>query len=242
LDTGQDQKQEAIGALLARLIEDGRALAKAELALFRTDFYRRIGRARTGALLCLIGAIMGQAAAVTFLVTLSFVLTPWIGRLGGAAVSVLLGLGSAVLLIRVGVGKLLLVVEDFDDNGNDGKGVSHLDNLFDTMRARSRMARDQLSGTVDETQRRLHPQALLADLVDLLADHLQALSHRAVDAVRRRPGKAALAVGTLVLLVVRPPIVRIAGRIGRATRLRVASFRDKQAGHPAPSSDEEINS
>ena len=51
---------------MARLIEDGRALAKAELALFRTDFYRRIGRARTGALLCLIGAIMGQAAAVTF--------------------------------------------------------------------------------------------------------------------------------------------------------------------------------
>ena len=90
------QEQEAIGALLARLVEDGRALAKAELALFRTDFYRRIGRTRTGALFLLVGAMMGQAAAVTLLVTLSFLLTPWLGRLGAASVSVLFGLGLGV--------------------------------------------------------------------------------------------------------------------------------------------------
>lgn len=229
--------------LLARLIEDGRALAKAELALFRTDFYRRLGRARIGALLCLIGAIMGQAAAVTFLVTLSFVLTPWIGRLGGAMVSVLLGLGLAISLIKVGVGKLMLVVEDFEEDDRDAaKGIAPLDELFDRMRRKSREARNQLADTVDETQARLHPQALIADLVEEIVDHAQALSHRAIDAARQRPLRAAAGVLTLLLVIVRPPLYRIAtGLFGRATRRGATSFKNK-AGTPASSSDEETSS
>lgn len=241
---GPEQEREPIGLLLARLIEDARALAKAELALFRTDFYRRIGRARTGALLCLIGAIMGQAAAVTFLVTLSFVLTPWIGRLGGAAVSVLLGLGLAIALIRIGVGKLMLVVEDFDEEDRDRTrtdGVAPLDELFERMRAKSREARNQLAETVDETQIRLHPQTLIADLVDEIVDHAQALSHRAIDAARRRPARAAAAIAGIVLLIIRPPLYRIAtGLWGRATGKGPASFKNRHAGQSA--SDEETGS
>lgn len=242
--SGPEQEREPIGVLLARLIEDGRALAKAELALFRTDFYRRIGRARTGALLCLIGAIMGQAAAVTFLVTLSFVLTPWIGRLGGAAVSVLLGLGLAITLIKIGASKLMLVVEDFEEDDRDAaKGIAPLDELFDRMRQKSREARNQLAETVDETQARLHPQALIADLVEEIVDHAQALSHRAIDAARRRPLKATAAAVTLVLLIIRPPLYRIAsGLFGRATGRAAASFTKKPAGTPASSSDEETSS
>lgn len=238
----QEQEREPIGELLARLIEDARALAKAELALFRTDFYRRIGRARTGALLCLIGAIMGQAAAVTFLVTLSFVLTPWIGRLGGATVSVLLGLGLAIVLIRIGVSKLMLVVEDFDEEDRDQtRGIAPLDELFERMREKSRAARNQLADTVDETQIRLHPQALIADLVDEVVDHAQALSHRAIDAARRRPGKAVAAIAGVLLLIVRPPLYRIAtGLWSRATAKGPASFTNKHAGRPA--SDEETGS
>ena len=230
--------------LLARLIEDGRTLAKAELSLFRTDFYRRIGRARTGALLCLIGAIMGQAAAVTFLVTLSFVLTPWIGRLGGATVSVLLGLGLAITLIKVGVGKLTLVVEDFEEDDRDSdKGSAPLDELFDRMRQKSREARNQLADTVDETQARLHPQTLIADLAEEIVDHAQAFSHRAIDAARRRPLKATAAVVTLILLIIRPPLYRIAsGLFGRATGGPAASFTNMSAGTPASSSNEETSS
>jgi hypothetical protein len=244
LSSGPEQEREPIGVLLARLIEEARALAKAELALFRTDFYRRIGRARTGALLCLIGAIMGQAAAVTFLVTLSFVLTPWIGRLGGAAVSVLLGLGLAIALIKIGVSKLMLVVEDFEeDDSNRPKGIAPLDELFDRMRQKSREARNRLAETVDETQARLHPQALIADLIEEIVDHAQAFSHRAIDAARLQPLKATAAVVTLVLLIVRPPLYRIgSGLFRRATRGSAASFTNNQAGRPAPSSDEETRS
>lgn len=242
MDTGHPEEQEKLGALLARLIEDGRTLAKAELALFRTDFYRRIGRARMGALLCLIGAIMGQAAAVTFLVTLSFVLAPWIGRLGGAAVSVLLGIGMAVLLIRIGVRKLMLVVEDADDD--DAPGVGHaspIDDLFERVRQRSQDARNQLVETVGEAQARLHPQALIADLTDIVVDRAQEMSHKAVDAVRRRPGRSALAVAAVAILVLRQPLYRFARGIARATRGEPTSFSSDRRPEPSSREDEETS-
>jgi hypothetical protein len=238
---GSEQEREALGALLRRLVEEGRVLVKAELALFRTDFYRRIARARIGALLLLVGAIMGQAAAVTFLVTLSFVLQPWIGRLGGSAVSVALGLGISVWAIRIGVRKLIAVVEDYEDeeNGNSDQAATQLDQLFDRMRQRSREARDQLAETVGVTQARLHPQALIADLADEVVDHLQRMSHNMAESVRRRPTKAVAAAVILLLVVVRPPIIRITRGLGRATRQAATSFTRKQAGRPAASHDEE---
>lgn len=237
---GPGQEREPIRALLARLVEEGRALVKAELALFRTDFYRRIGRARSGALLLLIGTLMGQAAAVTFLVTLSFVLTPWIGRLGGAAASVALGLGLAILSIRIGVRKLIMVVEDYEDSDDDvERPATPLDILFERMRQRSREARDRLAETVDETQARLHPQALIADLSDEIVDHAQAMAHDLIDAVRRRPVKSAAAVVGLLLLLLRPPLLRIFRNLGGATRQGATSFTDKQAARPAIPQDEE---
>lgn len=231
--------------LLARLVEQGRALAKAELALFRTDFYRRIGRARTGALLCLVGAIMGQAAAVTFLVTLSFLLAPFIGRLGGAAVSVLFGLAMAVILIRIGVRKLVLVMDDDDEDEDLHRprgGTSPVDELFEKVRQRSQMARNDLIETVGETQARLHPQALIADLVDMVADHAQAMAHRAVEAVRQRPVRATVAAIAVFLVLIRPPIFAAAARLARATRRGAASFTASPAEAPAKRQDEEISS
>lgn len=241
--TGHPDEQVPIGTLLAQLVEDGRTLAKAEMALFRTDFYRRIGRARTGALFLLVGAMMGQAAAVTFLVTLSFLLSPWFGRLGAASLSVLLGLGLAALLIRIGVRKLMLVVEDPEED-EDGDGVpdrkaSPIDELFERVRLRSQEARNQLIETVGETQARLHPSALIADLAEMAADQAQAMSHRAVEALRRRPLRSTAAVIALLLLVIRPPIYRVVTGMARATRRRTTSFTGKGAADTAQ--DEEIS-
>lgn len=242
MSEGRPEEQETIGALLARLVEDARALAQAELVLFRTDFYRRIGRARTGALLCLIGAIMGQAAAVTFLVTLSFVLTPWIGRLGGATVSVLLGIGMAVALIRIGVRKLMLVVEDpAEDEPSTQGSASPIDELFERVRQRSRDARNQLVETVGETQARLHPQALIADMADIVVDRAQEMSHRAIDAVKRRPGRAVAGLLVLLLVVVRVPLHRIAARMLRATRGDTTSLSNGRRRQPSAGEDEETS-
>ncbi|MES2495155.1 MAG: phage holin family protein [Pseudomonadota bacterium] len=246
MDFGHQEDQETLGALAARLIENGRALVKAELALFRTDFYRRISRARIGVLALLVGAIMGQAAAVTFLVTLSFVLTPWIGRLGGAAVSVLLGIGLAVFLIKFGVRKLMLVVEDPDDDEDDaefatGERMSQIDGLFERMRQRSREARNELSETMGEAQARLHPQALIADLTEMIIDRAQAMSHQAVDAVRRRPGLTTAAVAAVILLAIRPPIHRIARNLTKAALRNKKSFSSGRRRNSAARDDEETS-
>jgi len=246
LDFGHQEDPGTLGALAARLIENGRVLVKAELALFRTDFYRRISRARIGVLALLVGAIMGQAAAVTFLVTLSFVLTPWIGRLGGAAVSVLLGIGLAVFLIKFGVRKLMLVVEDPDDGDDDaevatGTRISQIDDLFERMRQRSREARNELSETMGEAQARLHPQALIADLTEMIVDRAQALSHQAVDAVRRRPGLTAAALGAVILLVIRPPISRIARNLTKAALKDREIFSSGQRRKSTARDDEETS-
>jgi hypothetical protein len=234
LSAGPEPERESLNELLRRLVEEGRALVNTELALFRTDFYRRIARARIGALLLLVGAIMAQAAAVSFLVTLSFLLQPWIGRIGGAAVSVTLGLLIAFFAIRAGVRQLIAVVEDYEEEENGaGEAAKPLDRLFERMRRRSREARDQLAQTVGETQARLHPQVLLADLADEVVDHLQAMTHNAVDSIRRRPGKAIAVVLALLVLLVRPPIGRIVKGLGRATRQGATSFTRNPAPKPA---------
>ncbi len=233
------QDKEPIGAVLARVVEDGRALVKAELALARTDFYRRLGRARTGAALLLVGVIMGQAAAVTFLVTLSFVLTPWVGRLGGAAISVALGIGVALFAIRAGVRKLVLVVEDPEDEdlAEAAKLTSPIDELFEKVRQRAHGARNQLVETVGEAQARLHPPALIADIADIVVDQAQRATNSAIETVRRRPIRSAAAVVTLAFVLLRLPMHQLLLRLARATTQASASFpssgkRDSGAGRP----------
>lgn len=226
--------RDSIGELFRRLADEARTLAKAELALFRTDFYRRVGKAKLGILLCLVGAIMGQAAAVTFLVTLSFVLTPWIGRLGGAAVSVVLGIGLAVALLRIGAQKLTLVLGDEEDANDDAPPIDKIsiDQLFERVRARSRAARDQLADTLGETQARLHPQALIADLADEIADHAQTIAHKVIGVVRVRPYKLGAAAFLASLIIFRTPLARIVDRISRETVSGTASLKRKRAPRP----------
>lgn len=228
-------EQESIGALFARLADEARALAHAEVALFRTDFYRRLGKAKVGILLCLIGAIMGQAAAVTLLVTLSFVLTPWIGRLGGAAVAVLVGVGLAVGLIRFGVRRLTMVIDDDEESDGgitEGDPSSTVDMLFDRVRRRSQEARGQLVDTFGEAQARLHPQALIADLADEIVDHAQSIAHRVAGAIRIRPYKLGAAAFLAAVVIFRTPLARIVDGIARETPRVPASLKRKRATRP----------
>jgi hypothetical protein len=239
LDQRGEPEQDTIGALFARLIDDGRALISAELALFRLDFFNRIARARLGIALCVLGVLMGQAAAVMVLISIDHALGRWLGSFGSAIVAALIGGSAAALLIRYGVRRLMLIVDD--DPPGDAKSTITMDELFDRARAHSRGARAQLAEAVGEAQDRLSPQALVIELWELLLDHGQAVAHRAVDGLRQRPLRiAAIAIG-LSLLLIRPPIGRIIAWLGKggATRSTGTSLNGKRARRPAPPPAEE---
>lgn len=234
-----EPEQETIGELFARLIDDGRDLVSAELALFRLDFYNRIARARLGIAMCLVGALLGQAAAVMLLISIDHALSRWLGTFGSAVVAALIGGAAAILLLRFGVRRLMLIADD--DPPGDNKPTVTMDELFARARAHSRDARGQLADVVGEAQKRLSPQALVIDLWDEFLDHGQVLAHRAVDGLRRRPYRiAAIAIG-LSLVILRPPIGRIIAWLGKAgaTRSKSISLKDKRATRPAQPLDEE---
>lgn len=234
-----DPEQETIGELLARLIDDGRGLIKAELALFRLDFYNRIARARLGIAMCLIGALFGQAAAVMILISIDHLLGRWLGTFGSAVAAAAIGGSAAALLLRFGIRRLMLIVDD--DPPENNKPVVTMDELFVRARAHSREARAQLAEDVGEAQTRLSPHALIIDLFDQILDHGQTLAHRAVDGLRRRPLRvAAIAIG-LTVLVIRPPIWRMLAWLGNAgaTRSGSTSLKGKRATRRAPPRDEE---
>lgn len=237
-------RQETIGELFARLIDDGRSLINAELALFRLDFYQRIGRAKMGILLCLIGAIMGQATAVVLLISIAYALAPVLGGFGGAAVAAVVGGIIAVLLLRMGARQLMLIVDD--EPSENKKSLVTMDQIFDRARVHSQEARSQLADAVGDAQNRLNPRTLLAQLWDEALDRGQKLAHDAVDTLARRPVRIGLIAFAAALVVIRPPVGHLLGRFsrdGRATGKRRDSLKRKSAGHPArPPFDEETTS
>jgi hypothetical protein len=244
LDQRGEPEQESIGELFARLIDDSRALITAELALFRLDFYQRIGRAKIGIILCLVGAIMGQAAAVVLLISVAYALTPLLGGFGGAAVAAAVGAIVAVLLLRTGAKRLMLIVDD--EPSDDKKVTATMEELVDRARAHSQDARGQLADAVGDAQSRLNPHTLLTQLWNDVLDRAQAFVHDAVDGIARRPVRIAAIAFAAALIIIRPPIGHLLERLTR--RLRATgtdrdSLKGKSAGHPAhPPSDEEKTS
>lgn len=241
-----EQEQESIAELLARLIDDARELAQAELALFRLDLYQRISRAKVGILMCVIGAIMGQAAAVVLLMSLAYALTPWLGGFGGAAVAALVGAGLAVLLVRMGGKRLLLIVDDDpSDHAPSAIGKAPtvtMDELFDRARTHTHAARAQLADAVGDAQARLNPQALALDLLEEVLDHAQTFAHRAIDMVRYRPLRSVAAVAAVTAILLRSPISRLVGRVLGATRSAGTSLKDTATRTARSPADEETTS
>lgn len=244
MDQRGEPEDETIGELFQRLIDDGRSLVSAELALFRLDFYQRIGRAKAGIILCLLGVILGQAAAVVMLISIAYALTPVLGGFGGAAVAAAIGGAAAVLLLRFGVRRLMLIVDD--EPTEKTKTFATMDELFDRARVNSQAARAQLADAVGDAQIRLNPHTLLLELWEEILDKGQSLAHQAVDGLRRRPFRMAAIALAAALVIIRPPIGRLAGllagRIGETGSGR-KSLKGKRATRRAqPPVNEETTS
>ena len=103
---GEDQRDDSIGELFGRLVEDGRAYAEAEVALYRQIAAHRAGRARGGLIALAAGAVLLLCAltALTLgaVLGLAILIGPLLAGLAVAAALALIGYG----LIRVGIAGL----------------------------------------------------------------------------------------------------------------------------------------
>lgn len=119
---GQDPNEESIGDLFGRLIEDGRSYAKAEIEVVRQIARHRAGKARNGAILLGIGAVLLLAALIALMLGLVLGLAVLIGPVpAGLAIAVLFaGVGS--ILIRYGTVGLRALAGDEEERQAIARG------------------------------------------------------------------------------------------------------------------------
>ena len=99
----EDPNEETIGDLFGRLIEDGRAYARAEVDLLKQIARHRAARARTGLIMLAVGAVLALSALTALILGLVLGLAVLIGPvLAGIAIASLLA-GSGYGLIRWGL-------------------------------------------------------------------------------------------------------------------------------------------
>jgi len=104
-DAGEP-KDESIGDLLGRLVEDGRAYVKAEVRVYRTIAARRAARARNGLIALAAGAVLLITSVTALLLGLVLWLSALIGPLlAGLAVAAALIL-AGFILVRMGISGL----------------------------------------------------------------------------------------------------------------------------------------
>ena len=101
-----DPREESIGDLFGRLIDDGKSYAKAEIDLYRQIALHRAGRARTGLIALAAGAVLLFSSLTALILGLVLGLSLWIGPwLAGLAVALLLAL-TGYAAIRFGLAGL----------------------------------------------------------------------------------------------------------------------------------------
>jgi hypothetical protein len=108
----RDEPEESIGEIFARLIEDARAYAQAELKLLNELARHRLGLVRLGLIALLAGAALVLAAAIGLVVGLVLALATLIGPLlAGLAATGAFAL-AGWLLIRFGLERMKALAGD----------------------------------------------------------------------------------------------------------------------------------
>ena len=101
-----DPGDASIGDLLHTLVEDGRALVGAEVALYKEIALYRAGRARTGLIALVAGGLLAFAGLVAALVGCVLGLAPLIGPFAAGLIVLAVAGALGFLLVRYGAGKL----------------------------------------------------------------------------------------------------------------------------------------
>ena len=118
----QDPREESIGDLVGRLIEDGRSYARAEIDLLKEIARHRAERARTGLILLVAGAVLLLSSLTALVLGLVLGLAALTGPLlaGIIIAAVLVAIGY--LLVRLGLNGLRALSGDEEEKKAVARG------------------------------------------------------------------------------------------------------------------------
>ena len=102
----QDPREESIGDLFGRLVDDGRSYAQAEIALLKQIARHRAARARTGLILLVSGGVLLLVSVIALTLGLVLGLAALTGPLLAGIIIAALLAGIGYGLIRFGLGGL----------------------------------------------------------------------------------------------------------------------------------------
>ena len=120
----QNPQDESLGDLFGQLIDDGRAVATAEINLYKQIALHRAGRARSGAVSLVAGGVLLWFAMIALILGLVLGLATLIGPLGaGVVVALVLGIGG-YLLVNRGLGGLRALSGDDEERQALSRGES----------------------------------------------------------------------------------------------------------------------
>jgi hypothetical protein len=98
--------EQPIGELVGRLIDEGKAYAKAEVELAKTTALAKVETFKVPAILLFAALLFAQAAVTVLAVTVALALAPMIGPFGGGMIAVLGAGGTAGVLAWLAVQRL----------------------------------------------------------------------------------------------------------------------------------------
>ncbi|WP_114951288.1 phage holin family protein [Sphingosinicella terrae] len=117
-----DPRDEGISDLVSRLLEDGRAYARAELDLVKQIARHRADRARNGLIALAAGAVLLLSSLTALILGLVLGLAVLIGPvLAGIAIAAALA-GIGYLLVRIGLGGLRALSGDEEEKQAIARG------------------------------------------------------------------------------------------------------------------------
>lgn len=102
----ENQAGGSIGDLFHRLVDDGRKLVGAEVDFYKQVAIHRAGKARSGIVAFVAGALLAYAGLIAALVGIVIGLQPLIGAVGGGLVVLAATSIIAFLLFRYGASKM----------------------------------------------------------------------------------------------------------------------------------------
>lgn len=117
-----DPREESIGDLVNRLVDDARAYAKAEVEVVRQIARHRAGKAKTGLILLVVGAVLLVSSLTALLLGLVLGLAIWIGPVASGLVIAAILAGGGYLLVRSGLSGLHALAGDDEERAAIKRG------------------------------------------------------------------------------------------------------------------------